>query len=259
MRYLLTCLILFFYSEQAHAQLSIEHSSFKVNNLGQIVTIAPDGVDLYSANGELIQHYSEDLLGRPSSIDRSSSLESLIFYEDIPGFQLMDNTISPHAQVYDLNRADMQNVRAVSMSNDQTFWGYDAVFLELIRFDEEFNIVDRSGNLATQIGHEVDFVSSHISGRFLFLVDPERGVYKFDLFSTFLSYIPSTGIIDVDITEKFIYIADKEKVSRYDKRGISEDVWEYDNSLSSFDVELGKLYWGDGKMIHVESLNSLFD
>ena len=246
---------------QFHGQLELTHTSFKVNNLGQITTISEEGIDQYTAEGKLLKHYSEDFLGSPSDIDKSSSLESLIFYKDVPGFQLLDNTLSPHSTLYDMNLSDFQNVTAVCISNDNTFWAYDAVTFEVLRFDESYEILERSGNMAVFLGKDLDPVSMMISGNRLYIGDKKEGILVFDLFANYLLTIPiSETMIDMDVTSQHIYAATSDAIIRLDKKGISESVYSIKgSSLIAMDIEHNMLHWGDGKSIHSLLLNSLFD
>ncbi|NNC82601.1 MAG: hypothetical protein HKN79_03415 [Flavobacteriales bacterium] len=243
------------------SQYAIEHHSFKVNNLGQILTLSDEGLDLYSPEGRLMKHFSEDLLGEMSTIDRSSSLESLIFYKDIPGFQLVDNTLSPHAPLYDLNQAGYPNVTAVCISNDNSFWAYDAVQFEVFRFDENFEILERSGNLAVILGNDLQPISMSISGNKLYIADPQLGVVVFDYFANHLLTLPFDGkLSDMDVTDDAVYVSTHKSIIRSDKKGLLP-LREADlpSEVQAFDVEKGKVYWGDGNIIHSVDLNSLFD
>ncbi|NND95095.1 MAG: hypothetical protein HKN45_09530 [Flavobacteriales bacterium] len=242
------------------AQVTIEHLTFKVNNLGQYQVLSTDGVDLYSAKGVLLKHYSEDLLGEVTSLDRSSSLESLLFYEDIPAFQILDNTLSPHGRLYDLNLADLQNVTIVCMSNDNTFWAYDAVTLEMLRFDNTFKILERSGNLAVIIGREIKPNSMLVSGDRVYLADEIEGLFVFDLFANFLIHIPFEGLVDFDVVERWIYMTDGKVVERIDNKGMRSQVLDsvIEESILCLDIEANSIYLGDGNIIRKRLLNSLF-
>jgi len=96
-----------------------------------------------------------------------------------------------------------------------------------------------------------------MSGNRIILADIDRGLQIFDLFANHLLTIPVSGLQDVDVSDEFIYFSNKEGLYRTDKKGIQMDFWKKE-SIQSFDVELGKLYWGDGKIVHSEDLNSLF-
>jgi len=76
----IACLVLLCLCKLSNAQLDIDHQEFKINNLGQVLAVFDGGINLYSPKGVKLKHYSEDFLGEISQIDRSSSLESLIFY-----------------------------------------------------------------------------------------------------------------------------------------------------------------------------------
>ena len=240
--------------------LNIAHDTFRVDNLGRLQVLHNGSLDLYDANAKLINHHSEALLGRITSMDRVSALKLLVFYADIPAFQILDNTLSPHSEVYDLNSEKMGNITAVCMSANNTFWGYDGVQFELIRFDDNYRVLSRSGNTAITAGRVLDPIRMIENNGRLYVGDSEEGVFVFDQFGSYVRLLPYKGLIDMDIEGDMIYLSDGSSFDRAPVRGsmlipAKEALLE----MSSFDVTADKVFIGDGKRIHSRTLDSLFD
>ena len=100
-----------------------------------------------------------------------------------------------------------------------------------------------------------------ISGNRLFIGDDDQGVIVFDLFANYLYTIPISGsLIDMDVTDKWIYASTDRSLMKVDKKGMnlsqSKVVLEH---LAVIDVEDDILHWGDGEIIYSTKLNSLFE
>ena len=242
------------------SSLSITHDSFQVDDLGRYQVLSNGSLDLYNENGKVIGHHSENLLGRITTMDRVSALKLLVFYADIPAFQILDNTLSPHSEIYDLNSEDMGNITAVCMSANNTFWGYDGVQFELIRFDDNYRVLSRSGNTVLTAGQVLDPISMIEHNGRLYVADAETGVFVFDQFGTYERMIAYKDLVDVDIEGDMIYLSDGNSFDRVGVRGkIMESAKSELSSLTSFDVSAGIVYFGDGKKILSMTLDSLFE
>lgn len=240
--------------------LTIAHDSFQVDELGRYQVLSNGSLDLYDGNGKVVGHHSESLLGRITSVDRVSALKLLVFYADIPAFQLLDNTLTPHSEVYDLNSEGMGNITAVCMSANNTFWGYDGVLFELIRFDDSYRILSRSGNTVLTAGQVLDPIGMTEHNGRLYVADAETGVFVFDQFGTYERMIAYKGLVDVDIEGDVLYLSDGTSFDRVGVRGkVMEPAKSEFTNLTSFDISSGIVYLGDGEKIRSMPLEALFE
>ena len=257
---LILVILLFLPLSPKTAYLEITHDTFIVDDLDRIQVLSNGNLDLYDSNAKAISHHSESLLGRITSMDRVSALKLLVFYADIPAFQILDNTLSPHSELYDLNSEEMGNITSVCMSANNTFWGYDGVAFELVRFDDSYRILSRSGNTVLTAGHVLDPVRMTEHNGRLYVADSEKGLFIFDQFGTFERMIPFEGLIDMDIEGGIIYLSDGTSFERVALQGkMLEPAKLVLPPLIAFDIVGDKFYYGDGKKIYRAPLDSLFN
>ncbi len=242
------------------ASLAIAHETFRVDDLGRLQVLNNGSLDLYDSNGKVIGHHSESLLGRITSMDRVSALKLLVFYSDIPAFQILDNALSPHSEVYDLNTEGMGNIISVCMSANNTFWGYDGVAFELIRFSDSYRVLSRSGNTVLTAGRVLDPVRMIEHNGRLYVADSEEGVFVFDQFGTYERTLPYKGLLDMDIDGDMIYLSDG---TSFDRAPIRSKILQPSKSdlesVICFDVVADKVFFGDGEIIQKTTLDSLFE
>lgn len=261
MRILWSLLIFFCLGAASLAPIghSIDHESFRVDNLGRMYVLQSGNLDAYDKNGTHLVHHSESLMSDITSIDRNSSLKMLVYYGDVPAFQILDNTLSPHSQVYDLNTAEMMNTIAVCMSANNTFWAYDGVSFELRRFDENYRILSNSGSTVLMADKVLDPIRMLESNGKVYIADSERGVYVFDQFGSYERLIAQEGLKDMDIENDQILLSTESHLIMLS----SSDPIFYKSidraGILSLDISNGDVYLGDGQSIEKQSLNSLFD
>jgi len=229
------------------------HSQFKVDNMGQLYTLSDNGIDLYRPDGKHFIHYSEDLLGSISRMDRTSSMRILLFYDNIPGFQLLDNTLSPHGTLFDLNQEDFFYISSVCSSVNNIYWGFDRVNNELLRFNDQYRVIDRTGDMRTVLGFTLDPVQMMEYDNRLYLADEMEGIFVFDQFGTYLRTLPIEGVTSFDVEGGVLAYTDGKRVGCYTLDSYQDELVTLPESIQEVKgVDIGKrsIYIGDGHRIH---------
>lgn len=261
MRHSLIILLLFCLPQgRTERLLDIPHDSFRVDNLGRLQVVSNGNLDLYDPAGKLLGHHSEELLADISTLDRNSSLQMLVFYADVPAFQILDNTLTPHSPVFDLNQEGMSNIVAVCMSANNTFWGYDGVTFELLRFDDNYRVISNSGSTVLTAGQVIyPLRMLEYDGR-IYIADADEGIYVFDQFGTYERLIPYPELVDMDIDDGMLYLSNGAGLARVDLLSGSDRYEELSTGpISSLDIATGHVYLGDGEQVRVLPLDSLFE
>lgn len=259
--FLVFCILFLVHSGYSQSSFPLVHDQFKLNNLGQFQVVQENTIGLYSKDGELIKQHSEHFLSEMSHLDRTSALRLLIFYKDIPAFQLLDNTLTPHSQVIDLNDRDLGNLTHLCVSTNNSYWGYDRSSLELIRLDENLELISRSGNLSVLVGEVIEPVQIMEHGGRVYMADAKATVLIFDQFGTFFKRIQFSALHDMDIHDGFIYSLAEGRIERSSMDGLifEESILDSIDFPTGMDIWNGRIYLGNGKMIQSYTLDSLFD
>jgi hypothetical protein len=193
-------------AQQSVSALSVENNHFIINNLGQYLVADQEGLHLVDKTGKVLYQFSENLLGNISALDYTTSMRPMIFYDEIPAFQVLDNTLSPHSEVIELIDLGLGNVTHMCTSSNNGFWTYDPVGFELKRLDEQLEVLAESGNVYSVLESEMEVMQILERGNILFVRDENEGIHMFDYYGTFIRTIEgSYGCGAFDVSEEHIF------------------------------------------------------
>lgn len=230
--------------------LKADHLGFLSNGQGRYIILADEGVDLIDAKGKVIKHHSENLLGNITSIDRTSFMRLLLFYGDVPGFQILDNTLSPHTELVDLNLLGFPFISVMCVSSNNSYWMFDNTNYELLRIDERGRVLTNSGNLIPLVGRSINPFKMIESGSRVYLAVEDYGLLIFDQFGVYINTLSIPGLLDFCVVEDDLYFLHTKGVTtkRYD------DPFLMDLNIDSkgakyIDADVNSLFLGDGEVI----------
>ncbi len=224
-RILLLCAILFS-CKTLHAQddslfrflKKIEYpiSSFTVDNLGELYIINTDNqLKKYNEKGDSVGVFNQvTKYGKLSYVEAQNPWKAILFYENYSTILLLDKYLNVLTSI-NLRQQNIFNVKAVTTSYDNNIWLYDEQ-------ENKLKKIDDAGN---QIFETVDFrllFDSVPSPKkiidndgFVYLYDPEKGIYIFDYYGSFKSKLPFKNWKDIAVIDKSIYGFDKNYLYRY--------------------------------------------
>lgn len=232
--------------------LTVEHHGFLADGKGQFFVLKPDGIDLINPEGKLLRHHSEKLLGHIGSVDRTSFMRLMVFYDEVPGYQLLDNTLSPHSDLVDLNVMGRPFISLMCTSSNNSYWLYDKVSFELVRMNDKNREISNSGNLMNVIGSRIDPFKIAEAGNRLYMADKDQGLLVFDQFGVFMSQIELKDILDFSVEiEEQVYILQETGISHYISKpwSLTELPMDVPAGAKHLDVDEGNIYIGTGKQI----------
>lgn len=146
-----------------------------------------------SRNGEILYNYTEKSLGRISFVGTTNPLKILIYYPDYSTIITVDNTLSQTGRI-NLFELGSNSVSAACVALDNNIWIYDEVLFKLRKFDDKFTIVAESEDLNVQLGFAVHAHYLYEKDNYLYLNDPDTGIFVFDAYGTFYKTIPLKGL-----------------------------------------------------------------
>lgn len=109
----------------------VEH--FAVDQFGNLYLVNQGQVQKRNPEGEVLQSYSNPLLGDISTVDALNPLRPLLFYEPVNSLVLLDNRLNPSQEInlLDYGLADPQ---LVTYGDQDHLWIYDQSQDQLIRY-----------------------------------------------------------------------------------------------------------------------------
>jgi len=107
-------------------------------------------------------------------------------------------------------------------SFDNGFWVYDPVSFRLIRFDQGLNPTNEVANINQLVGIELNPNQMLEHDSWLYMNDPNHGVFVFDSFGTFTKLIPIPGAERISVRSNGLFLEMKDKLIKYDDLSLQQ-------------------------------------
>ncbi|MDF3078922.1 MAG: hypothetical protein K0S09_2811 [Sphingobacteriaceae bacterium] len=184
-----------------------------VDNLDNTYLITPkDELLKYNASGKLMWRYSNKAFGKAGFVDASDPLRTLLFYPGLQQIVVLNNNLSEISR-YRFSDASRQ-VTLASLSSTNGFWYFDQANFELHRISNNFEDLQRSGNMYQVIGKALQPTLLQANGQFVYLYDPKIGILQFDRFGAYLKTIRIEPLNYFEAREnKILYLRENTLVS----------------------------------------------
>ncbi len=158
---------------------------YAVNEKNEVFKISP--------KGEILYNYNNNSLGRISFVGATNPLKILVYYPDYSTIITLDNTLSQTGRI-NLFELGSNSVSAACVALDNNIWIYDEVLFKLRKFNDQLNIIAESENLNVQLGFSVHANYLYEKDNYLYLNDPDTGIFVFDAYGTYYKTIPLKGL-----------------------------------------------------------------
>ncbi len=167
----------------------------------------------YDVDGNQLFSQSIKSLGQAKQFISINTSKLVHFSEDQQTLCYFDNTLSSMNDCIDLAEEGLVNATMVSASSQPNkIWVFDRfnsrlLLLALNRTNQQQEVLNISGTLDA-----LNITQIKERGNRLFLVDPTKGVYIFDLYGSLIEFIPEVGVIQADGHEKALFTLHKDKL-----------------------------------------------
>lgn len=183
---------------------------FELDRLGRIwVADKNNHIHLYDQDGNKNYSFTDNRLGKITSIDTSNPLKVMVFYADNGMLLFLDNTLKEIEHIKLSDSGKFLNVSAAALSNDHQIWIYDWQWKRIFKINASFEILKE-----TKIFHDlglVDFKPEMLTEKSNVLLAAERnnGFVLFDNLGQFKSRILSRDMINFQFEGNKILVQNK--------------------------------------------------
>lgn len=213
-RVLLTALFFFssFFSMAQFMELYSIKGKFDIiefDNLLNLYGVKRTEVFKYKSDGSFAFRYSDEQMGEIGALDITYPLRPMVMYPDLNYAILLDNTLSDNRGRINLLSKNISMATLGCSSVQNHFWFYDAMSFSLVRMNENFGQVARTGNLAQVL--RVDLNPNFLVefANRIYLNNPESGILVFDIFGTYIKTIPLKDLERFQVFEnRVVYFVD---------------------------------------------------
>ena len=191
-------------------------SSFTVDNLGELYIINTDNqLKKYNEKGDSVGVFNQvTKYGKLSYVEAQNPWKAILFYQDYLTIVLLDKYLNVLTSI-NLRNQNIFRVKAVTTSYDNNIWLYDEQ-------DNKLKKVDDGGNtLFESVDFRLLFDSVPTPQKiidhdgFVYLYDPEKGLYTFDYYGSFKSRLPFLNWTNLEVFGKTIYGFDSSNLYKY--------------------------------------------
>ncbi|MEP6584589.1 MAG: hypothetical protein ABJA90_09995 [Ginsengibacter sp.] len=190
--------------------------SFAVDNLGELYIINTDNqLKKYNEKGDSVGVFNQvTKYGKLSYVEAQNPWKTILFYQDYSTIVLLDKYLNVLTNI-NLRKQNIFKVKAVTTSYDNNIWLYDEQENKLKKIDDTGNKIFESVDFRLLFDSVPTPQKIIDDGGFVYLYDPEKGLYIFDYYGSFKSRLPFTHWTNVAVIDKTIYGFDKNNLYRY--------------------------------------------
>ncbi len=171
-----------------------------VDNLGNFYLLSKDNrLKKMNNRGDSIGAFNEvRRYGKLFSMDVTNPLKTLLYYRSFSTIVVLDRFMNI-VNTLDLRRQQIFQVKAIAQSYDNQIWLYDEQNNKLKKIAEDGTILMETIDLRT-IFEEVPSPEKIIDqGGYVYLYDPAKGMYIFDIYGSFKNKVSYLGLKDVHV------------------------------------------------------------
>lgn len=191
-------------------------SSFTVDNLGELYIINTDNqLKKYDEKGDSVGVFNQvTKYGKLSYVEAQNPWKAILFYQNYLTVVLLDKYLNVLTNI-NLRNQNIFRVKAVTTSYDNNIWLFDEQDYKLKKID------DNGKHLFETVDFRLLFDSVPTPQKiidydgFVYLYDPEKGLYTFDYYGSFKNRLSFLHWTDIEIIDKQIYGFDKDYLYRY--------------------------------------------
>jgi hypothetical protein len=205
-----------------------ERETWSVDGLLNVYISNKTAIEKYDSIGVLKFSQSIKSLGKMTQLVPINTMKLVHFSEEQQTLCYLDNTLSFLDDCIELSERNIMNATLISASNQpDKLWVLDNLNSRLLLIPLEGNdqyqeIMNTKGILAmdhiTQIAER---------GNNLLVLDPEIGVYVFDMYGSLITTIPIKNVKGIDANNRSVFLLTNDKLI----------IWSLDND-SSMEIDL---------------------
>lgn len=212
---LLPVILLLFIATNAGAQDSIRFTpagtmgaelvDMNVDNLGNYYLLSrTNRLKKVNNRGDSMGVFNEvRRFGKLYNMDVTNPLKCLLYYRNFSTIVVLDRFLNT-VNTIDLRKQNIFQVKAIAQSYDNKIWLYDEQNNKLKRINDDGSILMETidfRQIFDQVPSPVKIVDQE---GFVYLYDPEKGVYVFDIYGSFKTRVSYTGLTDFHVFGKTI-------------------------------------------------------
>ncbi|MFY7840819.1 MAG: hypothetical protein ACOVP7_11120 [Lacibacter sp.] len=193
-----------------------EFVDFTVDNLGNYYLLSKNNqLKKLNANGDSVGVFNDvRRYGKLHSIDASNPLKVLLYYKNFATVVVLDRFLNI-VNTIDLRKQNIFQAKAIAQSYDNNIWVYDEQSSKLKKIGEDGKVLSETVDFRMIFDEAPTPVQIFDQDGFVYLYDPEKGVYVFDIYGTFKTKLSYTGLSNLTVVGKTIIGIENQSLIAY--------------------------------------------
>ncbi len=214
MKFLLVFLFLNI-SFSLNQKLYISADFFTTDDFGNIFLIKGQNIKKINSEGKEIANFQNVYFGNIHQIDVSNPLRILVFYKEFNQLLFLDKNLHELSQVINLDDLGLEDVELVCSADDGSFWLLNMTNLELINYNNDLKIINKSIRLHHFINDENRPNFLLIKHHQIFLNIPNLGILVFDNLANYQQTIFLKNLKKFQIKAKEIFFYKENQLKKF--------------------------------------------
>lgn len=180
--------------------------SFSVNNLGEIYLInSSNQLKKLDGKGDSAGVFNQvTKYGKLTYVESQNPWKTILFYGNFSTIVLLDKFLNVLTSI-NLRKHNIFEVKAVTSSYDNHIWVYDETDNKLKKIDDAGNTILETVDLRTLLDPVPSPVQIIDGNGFVYLYDPNIGLYTFDSYGTYKNKLAFLHWKHVAVNGKYIF------------------------------------------------------
>jgi hypothetical protein len=180
-----------------------EYVDFNIDNLGNYYLLSKNNqLKKLTAKGDSVGVFNDvRRYGKLFSIDVTNPLKVLLYYKNFSTIVVLDRFLNV-VNTIDLRKQNVFQVKAIAQSYDNNIWVYDEQNNKLKKMGEDGKVLTETVDFRIIFDEVPAPVKIFDQDGFVYLYDPEKGIYVFDIYGTFKTKVSYLGLTDLNVFGK---------------------------------------------------------
>lgn len=209
--------------------------SFSIDNLENIYLLsATNQLKKLNSKGDSIAVFNDiKKFGEATLVDVSNPLKILLYYKNFATIAVLDGMLNLKTTI-DLRKQNMFRVNAIGLSYDGKIWLYDELDNTLKKIDDQGKVIQKTTDLRQVFSKAIEPKKIYDQNQYVYLYDPQQGIFVFDYYGTFKNRIDITGWNNLRVTDKFVLGTDSSFIRRYEIPTFRYEQWPIPAPLTEY-------------------------
>jgi hypothetical protein len=201
-------------------------TAISVDRKGSVYLLDPKrSLFMIDSTGKPVNTFSPPSRGRITAVEAWNPMKLFLFYEDRQELMLLDRFMRPIASTRLTDLGFMGNVRAATLTSDDSFWLFNESDFTLSKIDLRYQkpIIETPLDLILDKARfDVRFMREYQN--MVYLLDYNGGVYVFDNLGNYKKKLPFTGVSYIGFSGNDLYFVKDRQLHFFDLYQLQERI-----------------------------------